>query len=300
MDIGFGLPVSGSWATPGNIVEISRRAEELGYSTLWTYQRILVAESTPLGPQYASVLDPVAALSFAAAVTERIRLGTGIVNVPFQAPAILGKQLATLDVLSGGRLDAGLGLGWSEDEFIAADADYSRRGARGAEYISALRAVWGADPVEFAGEFYRVPRSKIQPKPVQQPHPPIILGGSAPVALQRAGRLADGWMSSSHTDLTAIGEQVEIVKVAAREAGRDESQLRFICRGVLRNAERSKPLSGSFDEIRGDLDLLARNGITETFLDLNFDPTVGNPDADPIASMRWAHKVLDALAPTRA
>lgn len=297
MDIGFGLPVSGSWATPNNIVEIARRAEELGYSTLWTFQRILVAESTPLGPPYASVLDPVAALGFAAAATDRIRLGTGIVNMPFQAPAILGKQLATLDVLSNGRLDAGLGLGWSEDEFDAADADYARRGARGAEYVAALRAVWGADPVDFTGEFYRVPRSSIRPKPVQQPHPPIILGGTAPAALKRAGRLADGWMSSSRTNLAEIGEQVQIVKSAAREAGRDESALRFICRGVLRNAERSKPLTGSFDEIRADLDDLARNGVTETFLDLNFDPNVGNPEADPIASMRWAHEVLDTLAP---
>ena len=297
MKLGFGLPVSGSWATPANIVEIAHRAEELDYSTLWSFQRILVAESAPLGPPYASVLDPIAALGFAAAVTDRVRLGTGIVNVPFQAPAILGKQLATLDVLSNGRLDAGLGLGWSIDEFVAAGADFERRGARGAEYVAALHAVWGADPVEFDGEFYRIPRSSIRPKPVQQPNPPIILGGSAPAALQRAGRLADGWMSSSRTNLTEIGEQVEIVKSAAREAGRDENALRFVCRGVLRNAERSKPLTGSFDEIRADLDELARAGITETFLDLNFDPSVGNPDADPVASMRWAHEVLDTLAP---
>src|SRR3954462_1130215 len=104
MDIGFGLPVSGAWATPGNITEIARRAEQFGYRTLWSFQRLFGPETQQLPPAYSSVLDPLLPLAFAAAATERIALGTAIVNLPYQAPAVLANQLATLDVLTAGRL----------------------------------------------------------------------------------------------------------------------------------------------------------------------------------------------------
>ncbi|WP_127125254.1 TIGR03619 family F420-dependent LLM class oxidoreductase [Georgenia sp. SYP-B2076] len=297
MDIGFALPVSGSWATPRNVAEVARRAEALGYASVWTFQRLLVPEEASLPPVYASVLDPVVALGYAAAVTERVRLGTAIVNLPFQSPAVLGKQLATLDVLSDGRLDVGLGLGWSREEFVAAGASFRRRGARAEEYLACLRALWGQDRVEFDGEFYRVPVSNVLPKPVQRPHPPILLGGQAPAALARAGRLADGWISNSRADLTRLSDPVEQVRRAARDSGRDPDTLRFVCRGVVRDAPRTGPLTGSLDEVRADLPALAAQGVTEVFVDLNFDPTIGHPDADPAASMRRAHAVLDALAP---
>lgn len=296
MDIGFALPVSGAWATPENIVTVARKADDLGYSTLWTFQRLLYPDGTRLGPTYASVLDPLTVVGFAAAATERIRLGTAIVNVPFQPPVVLGKQLATLDVLSRGRLDAGLGLGWAREEFEAAGAPYERRGKRAEDYISCLRALWGPDPVEYDGEFYRVPKSTVLPKPVQPGGPPLLLGGAAPAALTRIGRLADGWISSSGADLTQLAPSIDRVEEAAA-AARRSGRLRFVCRGVLRGGERSGPLTGSLDEVRADLDGLAAQGVTETFIDLNFDPTIGNPDADPHASMRRAHEVLDALAP---
>ncbi|MBJ8343195.1 TIGR03619 family F420-dependent LLM class oxidoreductase [Antrihabitans sp. YC2-6] len=296
MDIGFALPVSGSWATPDNVSAVARKAEELGYSTLWTFQRLLYPDGTRLGPTYASVLDPVTVVGFAAGVTERIRLGTAIVNVPFQPPVLLGKQLATLDVLSRGRLDAGLGLGWAREEFEAAGAPYERRGKRAEDYISCLRALWGPDPVEYAGEFYRVPKSTVLPKPIQPGGPPLLLGGAAPAALARIGRLADGWISSSGADLTALASSVAAVQEAATAAGRSQP-LRFVCRGVLRGAQRSGPLTGSLDEVRTDLAGLAAQGMTETFIDLNFDPAIGNPEGDAAASMRRAHEVLEALAP---
>ncbi|KAA0024589.1 TIGR03619 family F420-dependent LLM class oxidoreductase [Antrihabitans cavernicola] len=295
MELGFGLPVSGSWATPRNIRAIATRADELGYATLWTFQRLLVAEAVPLGPQYASVLDPIAALGFAAAVTDRIRLGTAVFNMPFSSPALLGKQLATVDVLSNGRLDAGLGLGWSEDEFVAVGSDYAQRGQRAEDFVACLKQVWGADPVEYDGPFYRVPKSSVLPKPVQSA-PPILLGGAAPAALDRVGRIADGWISSSRTDLAAIGEAVTRIKSSARDAGRDPESLSYVCRGVVVVGERKGPLSGSFDEIRGDLHELAEQGLTETFLDLNFDPAIGNPNADPAESVRRANELLDEFA----
>ena len=116
MLIGFGLPVSGAWAHPDAVQRFAVRAEELGYHSLWTFQRLLVGAEQQLDPGYRSVLDPLLPLAFAAAHTSRIRLGVAVVNLPFVSPTYLAKQAATLDVLSGGRLDLGLGVGWSPVE----------------------------------------------------------------------------------------------------------------------------------------------------------------------------------------
>jgi probable F420-dependent oxidoreductase len=218
--------------------------------------------------------------------------------MPYYAPIVLAKALTTIDHLSDGRLDAGLGLGWLPQEFEAVGTPRGERGVRAEDFIRCLRAIWTDDVVEYEGKFYRVPRSRVDPKPVQQPHPPVLLGGAAEVALRRAGRLADGWISSSREDLTRIDESIAVVRGAALEAGRDAEALRFMCRGVVkvRSGERA-PLVGSLDEIRADLADLATKGMTETFIDLNFDPEIGSPDADPVVSMRRAHEVLEALAP---
>jgi len=297
MRIGFGLPVSGAWASPENVARFAARAEELGYHSLWTFQRLLVGVDQELDPGYHSVLDPLVALGFAAAHTSRIRLGVAVVNLPFVSPAYLAKQAATLDVLSGGRVDLGLGTGWSAVEFAATGADERRRGARAEEYVAVLRTLWGDDVSEFHGGFYTVPPARMAPKPVQLPGPPILLGGSAPAALRRAGRLADGWISRSGTDLTRIGEDIAVVRAAAREAGRDPDPVRAVCRGVVRVGTRGPLLSGSYADIRGDLDGLATQGVTELFYDLNWDPRVSAPDADPRAATRRAEEVIEALAP---
>jgi len=297
MRIGWGLPVSGSWATPENVVTIAGRADELGYATLWSFQRLLVPVGSPLGPQYRSVADPLLPLAFAAAVTRRARLGAAVVNMPFQAPPVLAKQFATLDALSAGRAVAGLGLGWVPEEFEGVGVPYERRGARGEEYVAALRALWGPDPVAFDGEFYRVPESSVLPKPVRPGGPPVLLGGGAPRALDRAGRLADGWISSSRADPETMRLPITAVKDAARAAGRDPEALEFVMRGVVRTGPRTGPLTGTLDEIAADLPAVAAQGVTELFVDLNFDPSIGNPEADPAASMSRALETLEALAP---
>ena len=301
MQLGVAVPISGSWATPENVVEIAARAEELGYTSLWTFQRLLSpldGDTPKLAPQYRSVHDPLATLAFLAGRTSRVRLGVAIVNMPFYSPVLLAKLLTTIDVFSGGRLDAGLGLGWAPEEFEAVGMPLERRGARAEDFLRCLRTIWTDEIVEYDGEFYRVPRSRIDPKPVQRPHPPVILGGVADAALRRVGRLADGWVSSSRADLERIDESIDVVRDAASAAGRDPDGLRFICRGVVqvRDGERA-PLTGSLDDVRADLDKLAGKGITETFVDLNFDPEIGSPDADPAVSMRRARQVLEALAP---
>jgi probable F420-dependent oxidoreductase len=297
--IGFGLPMSGSWATPTNVRQVAQRAEELGYHELWGFQRLLSAVDGSWGEMYRSVLDPLTTLGFAAAVTSRIRLGVAVVNLPFVSPVLLAKQAATVDILSEGRLDLGLGLGWSDEEYAASNASKKNQGRRADEFLSTLKTLWTDDVVSHDGEFYTIPATKADPKPIQRPHPPILLGGTAAAALQRAGRLADGWVSSSRADLTVIGDSVQLVKDAAEAAGRDPSVLRFVCRGAVKirdNGDRA-PLMGTLEQIRSDFDTLAERGITELFIDLNFDPTLGSPDADPAVVIDQANAALTHLAP---
>jgi probable F420-dependent oxidoreductase len=305
MKIGFGLPVSGAWATPAQISSVATRAEQAGYSSLWTFQRLLVPEGSGMEPVYRSVLDPVAALGYAAALTSRIRLGVAVINVPYISPGYLAKQAASLDVLSGGRLDLGLGLGWMPEEFALVGASLERRGARTTECLRVLRTLWGPQPSQFSGEFYSVPLGTMAPPPVQPGGPPILLGGTAPAALRRVGRIADGWVTSSRADLSKIGESIEIVRGAAAEAGGDPAAIRVICRGVVRAGEEQvNPgsgqrllLSGSFGQIREDTDWLAGQGVTEVFYDLNWDPQVGSPDAAPADAAARATWLLDELTP---
>lgn len=299
---GFALPVSGSWATPANCLRIATRAEALGYASLWTFQRLLspvdAAGAPALDPQYRSVQDPLAVLAYVAGHTTTARLGVAVVNMPYYAPLVLAKLLTTIDHISGGRLDAGLGIGWLEPELEAVGMTTARRGARAEDYLRCLRAIWTDDIVDHEGDFYRVPRCRVDPKPVQHPHPPVLLGGGADVALRRAGRMADGWISSSRADLAAIEASIAAVRLGATEAGRDPDALRFVCRGVVkvRTGERAH-LVGSLEEIRADLAELAAKGVTETFVDLNFDPEIGSPDADAGQSMGRAEEILEALAP---
>jgi probable F420-dependent oxidoreductase len=298
MHIGLGAPVSGGWASPENLAWVATEAEELGYESLWTLQRLLVGVDQDLPPVYRSVLDPVAALAFTAARTARIRLGIGVINLPFVPPVYLAKQAATLDLLSSGRLDLGLGVGWSPAEFTASGASMARRGPRTVEYVEVLRTLWADEVSEFDGEFYTVPPSRVFPKPVQRPGPAVLLGGGVPAALHRAGRIADGWISSSRADLTRIGDDIAQVRRGAEEAGKDPAQVRVICRGVVSvNGASDRLLSGPYDKIREDGAWLAEQGVTELFYDLNYDQAIGSPEADPVAATDRAMEIMHALRP---
>lgn len=310
MEIGIGAPVAGAWAGPDGLARFARLAEELGYASLWTFQRLLVPGDGSADPVYRSVLDPLLALAYAAAHTSRVRLGVALVNLPFVSPVYLAKQAATLDILSGGRLDLGLGAGWSPLEFTATGASTARRAARTEEYVAVLRSLWADGASGFEGEFYTVPPSRMDPKPVQRPGPPILLGGVVPAALRRAGRLADGWMSRSATQLSTIADEIAQVRAGAEDAGRDPGALRIVTRGVVRpdpaGVGTAGPdggrlrLSGSFEQIRADAAWLGGQGVTELFYDLNWDPLVGGPDADPGAAAERAEEIIRALAPSAA
>lgn len=309
MEIGIGAPVSGAWAGPEQLARVGALAEELGYASLWTFHRLLAPADGGGESVYRSVLDPLLALTYLAARTSRVRLGVAVLNAPFVSPTFLAKQASTLDVLSGGRLDLGLGIGWSPVEFAATGATTARRGARIEEYLRVLRALWSPGATAFDGEFYRVPASRMEPKPVQPGGPPIMLGGVVPAALARAGRLADGWMSRSGTVLAGIADEIAVVRRAAERAGRDPSTLRIATRGVVRYDPSGKGaadvggarlrLSGSVRQIREDAAWLAGQGVTDLYYDLNWDPRIGDPAADPAAALDRAEEIIRALAPER-
>lgn len=316
--LGFGLPVSGSWATPSTMLHIARRAEELAYTSLWTFQRVLYPAEGGLDPaydaahnpgarpaddpSYRAVHDAVLPLAYVAGHTERIRLGTATLCAPFTAPALLAKAMATLDHLTRGRVTVGLGIGWLPHEYTAAGIPFARRGARMDEYLRCLRALWTEDPVEFTGEFYTVPRSHTGLQPVQRPHPPVLLGGEAPQALRRAGRLAEGWISSTRQDLSQIAHAIELVRDGAREAGRDPNRIRVLVRALVDLVDNDpgpgrRPFHGTRQQLLDDLADLRAHGVTEVLVDLNFSSRVGSPDVDADAATSEAERVLDALAP---
>jgi probable F420-dependent oxidoreductase len=299
MLISCGCPVSGVWSDPLSLTGFAMRAEELGYHGLWSFQRLLVGAGQSLEPVYQSVLDPLLALTYAAARTTQIRLGVAVINLPYVSPTYLAKQASTLDVLCGGRFDLGLGTGWSEVEFTATGSDPNPRGRRTEEYLAVLRTLFRGEQAEFAGEFYTVPSSVMAPRPVQAGGPPILLGGTADVALRRAGRLAAGWVSSSRASLDDIARGTQIVRRAAEESGRDPDSVRIVVRGVVKAGLRDDnvPLSGTWEQIRGGAEAYREAGVTELFYDLNWDPFIGSPDGDPRAAGERAEEILTALAP---
>ena len=312
MKLGFSLPLAGAWATPENQVRVAREAEAMGYRPLWPLQRLLYAlepqNEYPAAPGptwppfFERISDPIVSLAYVAAVTTRIRLGISVIVMPYFTPILLAKQLATLDVASGGRLDVGLGIGWSRDEYDAVGVPYQRRGARGDEFIRCLKAIWTEDVVQFEGEFYRVPRSLVEPKPVQKPHPPITIGGYGSAAVRRAVQLGDGF-TGGNMPLDRVAPLIRELKEGAEAVGRDPAALQVVCRGTYRvfdlpQGPERRPLFGTLDEIREDLGRYAEAGLTELFLEANVGQGGAREAPDP-GAMERTLAVMEALAPGR-
>jgi probable F420-dependent oxidoreductase len=287
MLLGFGLPQCGSLAHPDALTTIAQRLEQIGYHSLWTFERLLypVEPRTPYPasadgrlPELAkAVLDPLDALTFVAPLTRRIRLGTSVLNLPFYNPVMLARRLTSLDVLSRGRLTVGLGLGWSVDEFEAAGASMSDRGERADEFLDLLRALWGPSPASFEGRHYRLAPSLFELRPVQQPHPPLLLAAYTPAAMSRVARKADGW-NPAGLPLPALKAMWAGILEQAHQAGRDPSQLQLVGRGnlvLLPQAlpeEGRFPFVGSLEQIVEDIKAHREAGVQELILDLQFSP----------------------------
>lgn len=277
MRSGLILPSLGAGVGPAELVKAARRAEELGYANLWVAERLLypvaLRSAYPASPDgslpafYKHALTPIEALTFVASQTSRIGLGTSVLLMPLHNPVMLARQVATLDVLSGGRARLGLGQGWSLDELEAGGGAAGQRGARADEYLRVLEAIWTTDPAEFAGEHYSLPKSILQPKPVQKPRPPVYMAGYVPSALRRVGRLADGWMPSG-VPLAATGPMMDQVRREARAAGRDPEALELVIWAFV--DLRDRPLgegrpdfAGAMEEIARDVETARGLGVTE-------------------------------------
>lgn len=286
MKLGFILPQIGPAATPEAIVQVAKRAEDLGYDGLWVTDRLLypVQPQTPypatpdgsLPEAYKTVFDPILALTFAAAYTSRIGLGTSVLVMSYRNPLLLAKSLASLDVLSGGRLRVGMGQGWSKDEHDATSTFLKDRAARGDEVIQVLKAVWGDDPVEFQGRFFQIPRSYVGPKPVQKPHPPIYLAAYTPGAMQRVATLADGW-NPAGIPAQGMAQMMQGIRGMAQQAGRNPADLKMLVRANLHVTQQSLGeqrfiFSGSQEQIKLDIQGTQNIGADELFFDPSFSP----------------------------
>ena len=276
MRFGFALPQIGSLVGPEALVTVAKRAEDLGFDSLWVLDRILWPVDPrapyPIGDgslplQYKHVLDPVETLTFAAAYTSRILLATGVLNLPWYNPVLLARRLTTLDVLSRGRLRVGFGIGWSPDEYEAAGAPWQDRGKRADESIEVLKKIWTTDPVEFQGKHYRIAKSFIGPKPVQKPHPPMYMAAFTPSAMKRVAAEAHAWLPVG-IPLTGIGAMFEAIKNMAKEAGRDPSALELIVTAGVeihkRPIEKERiEFTGSVEQIGEDFATARKVGAAE-------------------------------------
>jgi probable F420-dependent oxidoreductase len=206
MKVGLFAPLGNGNSSPELLRTLGREAEARGFESIWVAEHVVLFDSYdsvyPYSPSgrfpggaETGLLEPLTALTFLAAVTDRIRLGTGICLVPQRNPVYTAKQVVDLDVLSAGRVDFGIGIGWLREEFEVLAAPFERRGARTDEYLAVMRSLWQDERSEHRGSFYDLPPCRMYPKPVQTPHPPIHVGGESDAALRRVARHGQGWYS---------------------------------------------------------------------------------------------------------
>jgi probable F420-dependent oxidoreductase len=291
MKIGIHLPIAGRGASPETIAQVAVEAERIGLDSVWSWER-LMRPTVPIpmggagGPvmeapeTFGAVYDPIETLSYVAAKTSRILLGTSVLDALFQPPIILARRLATLDRLSGGRLVAGIGQGWMEQEFEAAGMSMMRRGAGFEEHVLAMRAVWGPDPVSFAGRFYRISEAEIGPKPVRPDGPCLLVGAGSLAAVERAGRLGVG-LTLVIFDWDTVRETVKAFRAAAAAAGHDPDTLPMMLQvngNVTAEAlDERGPLLGSPEQVADDLDRAAELGIEHVYWNSVDDPLAQLP-----------------------
>ncbi|WP_338704185.1 TIGR03619 family F420-dependent LLM class oxidoreductase (plasmid) [Streptomyces sp. Q6] len=238
MKLGLALPTFGPEAGPEGIQRVSRTAEEMGYDSLWTGDRVL-APRVPTAPYpsssgampraYENHMDPLVALTFAAAHTTRVRLGTSTLNGLWQSPLMLARSLTTLDVVSHGRLVVGLGLGWMPDEYTAVGVPWKGRGARLEETLDVLEAYWANDVFAHGGPLFTIPETVVGLKPSQRPGPPLLLAAFSPGGLRRVGRRLDGWLPVAMPLPHLLG-MWDVIQKEAVQAERDPAALHMALR----------------------------------------------------------------------
>ncbi len=280
MRVGLHALGIGTGARPEVIRAVAMAAEEAGFATLWSGEHVVLvdqpasrypysADGRIAVPAEADWLDPLLGLSFTAAVTTTIGLATGVLLLPEHNPVVTAKQAATLDVLSGGRLTLGVGIGWSAEEFAALGVPFTGRGRRTAEYVAAMRTLWADDVASFSGEFTRFESVRVNPKPVRGRRIPVVIGGNGDAALARVAAFGDGW----------YGFNVPATEVAGRVAALAEQ-----CERHDRSLRELTVAVALADGEPGMAPELARIDVDELVV-------VASPPADPAGATAWVQEL---------
>jgi probable F420-dependent oxidoreductase len=293
LKVGITLPQAGEQSTTGNIVRTAKTAEDEGFDSLWVFERLLwpISPQTPyvatpdgsLPVEYQRVFDPLETLTFVAAKTNKITLGTSVIDILFHNPVVLARRFATLDVLSGGRTIAGLGIGWSKDEYQVSNIPFENKGKRANEFIQALKKIWTEDIVEFKGNYYSIPASKIGPKPIQKPHIPIFMGGFSPNTFKRIINYStNGWLGLIVGPLEYLENTIKSMNEMASKANKDPNEFKTILltypniveskNEQLTNESQRFPLTGTIDQIGNDIKRIKKMGVDHIVFGYNFLP----------------------------
>jgi probable F420-dependent oxidoreductase len=306
MKIGLGLPQFGELGTPENIARLARFAEDENFDSVWVIERQL----WPINPQtkypptpdgsfptaYKKSLDPIETLTFVAAITKKIRLGTGAVDMLYQNPTVLAKRLATLDVLSKGRLLVGLALGHSKDEFQAVGVPFRNRGERADETLEILKKIWTSEIVEHQGNLFSIPQSKIGPKPIQRPHPPIYLAGFNGNTFDRIVRSeANGWLGIPLPTIDDFASNIRTLKETAKKVGRDPDSIELPTLIIIdvdyTSGKDRRPFHGTIQDVISDIKRIREIGVTELFMSFDF----GRDGQDLDKTIEYAKTVKNEL-----
>lgn len=289
------MPQAGPQATRENVLYMAQMAESEGLDSLWVFERLLwpthpqtTYPATPDGSlpeEYQIMMDPLETLTFVAANTNKISLGTSVIDMLFHNPVVLARRFASLDIFSQGRSIAGFGIGWSKDEFQVSNVPFSNKGKRADEYVRVLKKIWTEENVEFKGEYYSIPQSKIGPKPLQKPYIPIYLGGFSPNTIKRiVENDLNGWLGIVG-GIAPLGYVETIIKSVRNEAIKanknadsfgiillaypDLKENSFIASG--NNTDRPT-LTGTIDEIGEDIRKIRDLGVEHIAFGYNFSP----------------------------
>jgi probable F420-dependent oxidoreductase len=295
MQVGLRLPQTGrGHATKENIILLAKQAENANFHSLWVLERLL----WPINPQnpypgtkdgkfpddWQYIFDPLETLIFVAANTSKIMLGTSIIDMLFHNPVILARRFATLDILSEGRAICGLGIGWSKDEYKVSDIPFQYRGKRADEYVQILKRIWTEDVVEFKGEFYNIPASKIGPKPLQTPQIPIYLGGYSQKTFTRIAKYSNGWICTIRNSLNQVRSNIGKIKEECYKVNRDPKDINIAAilypnitdSGDINNKQENENqqksrqlLNGDIDQVGNDLREINEIGVNHAILNYN-------------------------------
>jgi probable F420-dependent oxidoreductase len=287
MKVGLVVPQFGINATKENLIKFVQIADREGFESLWVYDRMLYPitpqQPYPVTPNkrewpedFKNNLDPLTTLAFIAANTSKTNLGTCIIDMFFHNPITLAKEFTTIDILSEGRVICGFGIGWSKDEYLAANIPYEKRGERANEILQAMKKVWTDDIVEFDGNFYKIPKSIIGPKPIQKPHPKILLGGFSPHTFERMVKYGDGYIGVLVGSFEYFTNSIKMFNDSIEKSSRTRKDFDltiltypYLMESSSETSNRTPMTGRTIGEIGSDLSKLKSFGVDRVILAVN-------------------------------